>query len=534
YAAVEEDRHAIKTHCVRTSSNKEEVQQEDWRSRYIQLLSRSKKWEKTLQLKDSTLQYLQEALQDRDIALKRQEKLIVETQHRLNFQGKPEKALLEKEFEVSLLRAKTTEQAEKLAEQSKLIGVLNSQQEKREQELLAYSKNVKRKVEKLQVRLRSVETSLKSTEEELEAYKKCFNDLKITIWKKDRMLEKSKRTEELIKSTLKRKHMDCETLEVANDKLWGQNSQMAKSITELKKNTDACEATHQQDLKMQAFCLQNQKDQIGRLEMVLRQKEQFLLAKSKELEASYKERERLAEEYETLSRRFRALTREHAQMQIVLEDMEEKMNMSHKLNMEKANSLHLLMPEANSFPTQYGGIMSRDQSTLTYDLERAEPSTNVEDFSKHDVSKMTRGARPEMRRHLSSFEEDMRKEQLCVSNQFETRTELIADQCKLDTTKANFFLPDISLTSFPKPASTSRNKWRLSDQVFILAEDNRCMETKAESKSTKKSAQSSTSSELQKIQEEIEEREIRWKQIETSMRAELNRRKVQLHEANIL
>ncbi|MCO5577075.1 hypothetical protein L7F22_030897 [Adiantum nelumboides] len=166
-AAVEENRHSSTTRNVRFCLNKEELQQEDWRSRYIQLLSRSQKWEKTLQLKDSTLQYLREALQDREIALKRQEKLIEETKQRLDFQGKSEKAHLEKkELEVSLLRAKAIGQAEKLAEQNKLISVLNSHHNKREQEYLNYSNNVQRKVDKLQVRLRSVEVSSQSREED--------------------------------------------------------------------------------------------------------------------------------------------------------------------------------------------------------------------------------------------------------------------------------------------------------------------------------------------------------------------------------
>ncbi|MCO5563780.1 hypothetical protein L7F22_017428 [Adiantum nelumboides] len=550
--SVEENRHSSTARNVIFCLNKEELQQEDWRSRYIQLLSRSQKWEKTLQLKDSTVQYLREALQDREIALKRQEKLIEETKQRLDFQGKSEKAHLEKkELEVSLLRAKAIRQAEKLAEQNKLISVLNSQRNKREQEFLNYSNNVQRKVDKLQVRLRSVEVSSQSREEELEACKKCCNDLKIIIWKKDRMLEKHKHTEEQIKSNLKRKHINCETLEAANNKLCGQNSHLAKKITEMKRNSEACETALQQNLEMQAFCLQKQKDQICRLEMILRQKDSCLLAKSKELEDSYKERERLVEEYDTLNRKFKALTLEHAHLQMVLDTMEEKMNMSHTWSMGKDNFLHREMPEQTTVSAQYGGI-GLDQSNLIPRFDKNESSTSVEaylatkgqscldavstpalpqNFSRPGVSQVAIEARP--RRYVSGFEEDRQN----PPNQLEPKTELTANLCNLktlDSFKGDCSFPGIPLTCFPKSVGTGRNKWRVSDQVFILAEDNSCMEIKAGSKSTTNAVQSSTSSELQKIQEEIEEREIRWKQLETSMRADLNRRKLQLHEANIL
>ncbi|MCO5577074.1 hypothetical protein L7F22_030896 [Adiantum nelumboides] len=202
-------------------------------------------------------------------------------------------------------------------------------------------------------------------------------------------------------------------------------------------------------------------------------------------------------------------------------------------SMGKDNCLHREMPEQTTVSAQYGGI-GLDQSNFIPWFDKNESSTSVEAYlatkgqscldavstpalpqniSRPGISQVAIEARP--RRYVSGFEEDRQN----APNQLEHKTELTANLCNLqtlDSLKGDCSFPGIPLTCFPKSVGTGRNKWR------------------AASKSTTNAVQSSTSLEIQKIQEEIEEREIRWKHLETSMRADLNRRKLQLHEANIL
>ncbi|KAH7288018.1 hypothetical protein KP509_31G007700 [Ceratopteris richardii] len=369
------------------------------------------------------------------------------------------------------------------------------------------------------------------------------------VSKKEQMIERNKHVERQFHSAFKRNQMVCKSLEDAYSELRAQNKHLIKRLSQMRKKSEACEAAFQEDFKIQALCLQKQIGQIQNLETIITNKEKSLQAKCEELEVSQREIQRLMEEYKILKRKYDLLAYHHAQLQDTLVDLENKLNMCSTSNPK-------YLPDCDSISTQCNGI-PQEHSKLSTEIEAGsndfeDPTSKgnfrplhgsningssfVVDYTDHGVTRTGR-SRTELLDHAY-------KEQFCQSNDVQnlsaglsTKLDVAATHCKsekIESPKAIFNHTESTPMSFLPSTSNLHNKWKLTNHVFVCAEDDSYMGTKPEPKVRKGPVESYTSPELQKIQEEIEERERRWKRIEANMRAELDRRKMQLHEAHII